>query len=71
MVRIFLWWLGHCLVIFLSMTCIVLGLRVLSIAPRDSVNFILSLTLLVVGVLLLIHFVGSIGKRIRYRRHRE
>lgn len=71
MVRIFLWWFGHCLVIFLSVICIVLGLRVLSIASRDPVNFILSLILLVVGVLLLIHFVGSIGMRIRYRRHRD
>jgi hypothetical protein len=65
-VRIFLWWFGHSLVIFLCVICIVLGLRVLSMASKDSVNSILSLTLLVVGVLLLVHFVASIGKRIRH-----
>jgi hypothetical protein len=42
-------------------------LRVISISARDPVNFILSLTLLTVGVLLLIHFVGSVGERIRQK----
>jgi hypothetical protein len=46
-------------------------LRVISITARDPVNFILSLTLLIAGMLLLIHFVGSMGKRIRDRRHSE
>jgi hypothetical protein len=40
-------------------------------ASRDPVNFILSLTLLIVGVLFIIHLVGSMGKRIRQRRHRK
>ncbi len=71
MVRAFLWWVGHCLVAFLSIISIFIGLRVISIPARDPVNFILSLTLLTVGVLLLIHLVGSMGKRIRQRRHRE
>ncbi len=71
MVRAFLWWAGHCLFAFLSIMSIFIGLRVISIAARDPVNFILSLTLLTVGVLLLIHLVGSMGKRIRERRHRE
>jgi hypothetical protein len=44
---------------------------VISIGTRDPINFILSLTLLIVGVLLLIQFVGSMGERIGYRGHRE
>lgn len=71
MVRAFLWWVGHCLFAFLSIMSIFIGLRVISIAARDPVNFILSLTLLTVGVLFIIHLVGSMGKRIRQRRHRE
>ncbi|MFQ6079359.1 MAG: hypothetical protein ACE5NJ_09535 [Thermodesulfobacteriota bacterium] len=71
MVRAFLWWVGHCLFAFLSIISIFIGLRVISIAARDPVNFILSLTLLTVGVLLLIHLVGSMGKRIRQRRPSE
>ena len=73
--KTFLWWVGHCLGVFLSMASIFIGLRVLSIPGRDHVNFILSLTLLVVGVLLLIHFVGRIvgrvGEKIRYKSRRE
>ncbi|UCD70498.1 MAG: hypothetical protein JSW70_05680 [Syntrophobacterales bacterium] len=68
MVKAFLWWFGHCLVVFLSIISIFIGLRVISIPARDHVNFILSLTLLVVGGLLLIHFVGSMGARIRHKR---
>ena len=71
MVKAFLWWVGHCLVVFLSIISIFIGLRVISIASRDYINFILSLILLVVGVLLLIHFVGSMGERIRHRRQSE
>jgi multisubunit Na+/H+ antiporter MnhC subunit len=71
MVRAFLWWAGHCVVAFLSIISIFIGLRVISITARDPVNFILSLTLLISGVLLLIHFVGSMGKRIRERRYSE
>ena len=48
-----------------------LVLRVISMTVRDPVNFILSLTLLIVVVLLLIHFMGSMGKRIRNRRRSE
>jgi uncharacterized membrane protein len=71
MVRAFLWWAGHCLVAFLSVISILIGLRVISITPKDPVNFILSLTLLIVGVLLLIHFVGNMGGRMRQRRRSE
>ncbi len=67
----FLWWAGHFLIVFLSIISIFIGLRVISITIRDPVNFILSLTLLIVGVLLLIHFVGSMGKRIRQRTQGE
>jgi len=59
------------LVAFLSVISILIGLRVISITPKDPVNFILSLTLLIVGVLLLIHFVGNMGGRMRQRRRSE
>ncbi len=65
MVRALLWWVGHALIISLSVICIFIGWRVISVPARDYINFILSLTLLLVGVLLLIHSVGSIGGRIR------
>lgn len=52
----------------MSIVSIFIGLKVLSIGARDYVNFILSLILLVVGVLLLIHFVGKIGEEIRRKR---
>lgn len=68
MVKAFLWWLGHCLVASVSIVSIFIGLRVISIDARDYVNFILSLILLAVGVLLLIHFVGKIGERTRRKR---
>lgn len=67
-VKAFLWWLGHCLIASVSIVSIFIGLKVLSIGARDYVNFILSLILLVVGVLLLIHFVGKIGEEIRRKR---
>jgi uncharacterized membrane protein YfcA len=66
MVKAFLWWAGQGLVILLSVISIFIGWRVISVHTRDSINFILSLILLVVGVLLLIHFVHSIGERIRH-----
>ena len=68
MVKGFFWWVGHCLVASVAIVSIFIGLRVLSIRAGDYVNFILSLLLLVVGVLLLIHFVGKIGERIRRKR---
>jgi hypothetical protein len=68
MVKAFLWWLGHCLIASVSIVSIFIGLRVLSIGSGDYVNFILSLILLVVGVLLLIHFAGTTGERIRRKR---
>ena len=68
MVKAFLWWIGHCLVASVSIVSIFIGLRVLSIGAGDYVNFILSLLLLVVGVLLLIHVVGKIGEGIRRKR---
>ena len=66
MVKAFLWWAGQGLVILLSVISIFIGWRVISVPTRDSINFILSLILLVIGVLLLIHFVHSIGERIRH-----
>ncbi len=64
--KAFLWWVGQGLVIFLSVISIFIGWRVISVPTGDSINFILSLILLVVGVLLLIHSVRSIGERIRH-----
>lgn len=68
MVKAFLWWLGHCLIASVSIVSIFIGLRVLSIGSGDYVNFILSLILSVVGMLLLIRFAGTIGERIRRKR---
>ena len=65
MVRTLLWWVGHALVISLSIVCIFIGWRVISMPVRDYINFILSLTLLLVGVLLLIYSVDSVGGGIR------
>lgn len=67
MVKAFLWWAGHGLVTLLSIVSIFIGWRVISVVTRDYINFILSLILLVVGVLLLIHSVHSIGERIRHK----
>jgi len=64
-VRTLLWWVGHALVFSLSIVCIFIGWRVISMPVRDYINFILSLTLLVVGVLLLIYSVDSVGGGIR------
>jgi len=66
-----LWWAGNFLLAFLSIVSILIGFRVISIGTKDPINFILSLTLLIVGVILLIHFVTSMGERIRVRRRRE
>lgn len=63
--RTLLWWVGHALVFSLSIVCIFIGWRVISMPVRDYINFILSLTLLVVGVLLLIYSVDSVGGGIR------
>jgi NADH:ubiquinone oxidoreductase subunit K len=60
-----LWWFGHASIILLSIVCIFIGWRVISMPVRDYINFILSLTLLLVGVILLIYSVDSIGGRIR------
>jgi hypothetical protein len=65
MVRTLLWWVGHALVFSLSIVCIFIGWRVISMPVRDYINFILSLTLLLVGVLLLIYSVDSVGGGIR------
>jgi len=64
-VRTLLWWVGHALVFSLSIVCIFIGWRVISMPVRDYINFILSLTLLLVGVLLLIYSVDSVGGGIR------
>lgn len=63
--RTLLWWVGHALVFSLSIVCIFIGWRVISVHARDYINFILSLTLLLVGVLLLIYSVDSVGGGIR------
>jgi uncharacterized membrane protein len=67
----FLWWAGHFLLALLSIASILIGFRVVSIGTKDPINFILSLTLLMVGVILLIHFIARMGERIRLRRHEE
>jgi len=66
-VKAFLWWVGHGLVILLSLVSIFIGWRVISVPTGDYINFILSLILLLVGVLLLVHSVHSIGERIRHK----
>lgn len=67
----FLWWVGHFLLALLSIVSILIGFRVVSTGTKDPINFILSVTLLMVGVILLIHFIARIGERIRLRRHEE
>lgn len=64
-----LWWFGHGLMTTLSVVSIFIGWRVISVSTRDYINFILSLILLIVGVLLLVHSVHSIGERIRHKEH--
>lgn len=65
--KAFLWWVGHGLIILLSAVSIFIGWRVISVPTSDYINFILSLILLIVGVLLLVHSVHSIGEKIRHR----
>jgi hypothetical protein len=67
-VRAFPWWLGHCLTASVPIVSIFIGLRVLSIGSGGYINFILSLILLVVGVLLLIHFTGTGEEGIRRKK---